>query len=86
MQPDPTAVSTPPAVKATIEVPAGQQGQFTISSSSPAPGNPVPQDQPEEPAQEDVAVTDITGKEPVSVVKTDEPSSGGKDNTKTIKI
>ena len=87
----PTVAPAQPAVKATIEVPAGQQGQFTISSSSPPPEAQAPEAKSpevpvEETALENISAPDIVGKEPVAVVKKDEPSSGGSDNTKTIKI
>jgi len=90
VQPDPTAVPNPPAVKATIEVPAGQQGQFTISSSGPpasdqavavAPDEPLPEIS-ENPSEQ----ADIT-KGPISVVKADDDAtSGGSESIKTIKI
>ena len=94
---DPIVAPVQPAVKATIEVPAGQQGQFTISSSSPVlePSVAEPSvtsvtsdvDEQKESSQQGSENMGITGKEPISVTKSEADSSpNNTDGTKTIKI
>ena len=81
----PGQTPAPQSVKAIIEVPAGQQGQFTITSSG------LPTDEPssaltsqvnvnEEPKEEEKLIDD-----PFLVTKKDE-QIGGSEDIKTIKI
>ena len=78
----------PPSVKATIEVPAGQQGQFTISSSGPPVGDQQqPVSDPLSVTPEDIPEQADIAKGPISVVKADDDAtSGGSESVKTIKI
>jgi hypothetical protein len=81
----PGQTPAPQSVKATIEVPAGQQGQFTITSSGPQTDEPSSAltsqvNVNEEPKEEEKLIDD-----PFLVTKKDDQTEGSED-IKTIKI